>query len=46
MSFYLNLASNESDFIYQNNQANDFFVELNDYLHLDGDWEVALVELS
>ena len=46
MSFCLNLISNESDYIYQNNQASDFFVELNDHLYLEGDWEVALVELS
>jgi len=46
MSFYLNLRSNESDNIYQNNHASDFFLELNDYIHLEGNWEVALADIT
>ena len=46
MSFYLNLRSNESDNIYPNNHASDFFIELNDNIHLEGNWEVALADIT
>ena len=46
MSFYLNLTSNDSDYIYHHNHASDFFVELNEPLELHGEWKVALADIS
>ena len=43
--FYLYVSSTDSRWIYPGNTANDFTIELPRYLNLEGNWEIALVEL-
>lgn len=45
-SFYLTLLSNSSSKIFPNNRTSRFNVHLNKELNLEGDWCVALTELS
>ena len=44
--FYLYVSSGDSLWIFPRNKGNDFSIELPRYLNLEGNWEVAIVELK
>lgn len=44
-NFYMTLLSNSSMAYYPENKTSSFTVQLPRYMCLDGDWEVALVEI-
>lgn len=44
-NFFVTLPSSSSNKIYPNNKLGDYTVQLSKEFNLDGDWEVAIVEL-